>query len=65
MPKLKTKKAAQKRFKATGTGKIVHPHANHQHKTGKMSGKRRMRLRQCVVADKTNVKQIKRALPNL
>ncbi len=32
MPKMKTKKAAAKRFKLTGTGKLKRPHANTGHK---------------------------------
>lgn len=65
MPKLKTKKAAAKRFSVTGTGKLVHPRSNHQHKTGKMSAKRKMRLRKSTMTDKTNVSAIKRVLPYL
>ncbi len=43
MPKLKTRKAAAKRFRATGTGKIVRRKAgkNHllEHKTSNKKGK--------------------------
>lgn len=65
MPKMKTKKAAAKRFKITGTGKLVHASANHQHKTGKMSAKRTMRLRHSRITDKTNEKMMKRVMPYL
>ena len=31
MPKIKTRKTAAKRFKMTGTGKLMHGHAHHNH----------------------------------
>ena len=37
MPKLKTKKAAAKRFKITGTGKLKRNKSNTQHILGKKS----------------------------
>ncbi len=45
MPKLKTKKAAAKRFKLTATGKIKASQANHAHKLHQKSkgGLRRQR----------------------
>ena len=63
MPKLKTKKAAAKRFKATGTGKFKHPKAGSVHKMGKKSAKRKMGLRQTGMVDKTNEKAVQRMLP--
>ncbi len=63
MPKLKTNKAASKRFKKTGTGKIKYPKANKQHILTKKSAKRKRRLRKLGVADKTNMKAIKKMLP--
>lgn len=44
MPKLKTKKAAAKRFKITGTGKITHRGAGKGHLMLKKSASRRRRL---------------------
>lgn len=44
MPKMKTKKAAAKRFRVTGTGKIVRRSANKRHILTKMSSKRKRRL---------------------
>ena len=41
MPKLKTKKAAAKRFKVTGTGKVKRNKSNTQHILGKKSRKRK------------------------
>lgn len=47
MPKLKTKKAAAKRFKITGTGKLKRNKSNTQHILGKKSRKRKRNLRAC------------------
>ncbi len=63
MPKLKTNKAAAKRFKKTGTGKIKYPKANKQHILTKKSAKRKRRLRKLGIADKTNMKKIRKMLP--
>ena len=46
MPKLKTNKSAAKRFKITKTGKIKKRSANRGHILGKMSRKRKRKLRQ-------------------
>ena len=45
MPKLKTKKAAAKRFKVTGTGKVKRNKSNTQHILGKKSRKRKRNLK--------------------
>ena len=63
MPKMKTKKAAAKRFKVTGTGKFKHAKANKQHILGKKSPKRKMGLRKMAVVDKTNEVAVKQMLP--
>lgn len=44
MPKMKTNKAAQKRFKITGTGKVLKEKANDQHKFEYKSSRRKRRL---------------------
>jgi large subunit ribosomal protein L35 len=41
MPKQKTKSSAKKRFKVTGTGKILRRHAMQSHKLEKKSQKRK------------------------
>ena len=63
MPKIKTKKAAAKRFKMTGTGKFKYPRANKQHILTKKSPKRKMKLRKSSVVDKTNEVAVRRMLP--
>jgi len=63
MPKLKTKKAAAKRFKVTGTGKFKHQKANKGHILEKKSPKRKMNLRKMGMVDKTNEKAVRQMLP--
>ena len=63
MPKIKTCRAAAKRFKKTGTGKLVRAKAFKSHILTKKSTKRKRNLRKTSVADTTNVKQIKKLIP--
>ncbi|MCL2463374.1 MAG: 50S ribosomal protein L35 [Defluviitaleaceae bacterium] len=63
MPKLKTKRAASKRFKVTGTGKVKYFKANKQHILGKKSPKRKMNLRKAGIVDETNMKNVKKMMP--
>ncbi len=46
MPKMKTKKSAAKRFKRTGTGKLVHIGQAQNHLAGTKNARRMRRLRQ-------------------
>ena len=63
MPKMKTNRGAAKRFKTTGTGKLVRNKANSSHILTKKSTKRKRNLRKSGLVDPTNVKGIKRILP--
>ncbi len=63
MPKMKTKRAAAKRFKTTGTGKLMKMNANKSHILNKKSAKRKRNLRKAVPVDESNVKMMKRLLP--
>jgi large subunit ribosomal protein L35 len=65
MPKMKTNRGAAKRFKATGSGKIVRNKAFASHILTKKSTKRKRNLRQSGLVDESNVKGIKRILPYL
>ena len=65
MPKVKTKRAAAKRFKVTGTGKLKRMKAYKSHILTKKSAKRKRNLRKSTVVDATNVKSMKIALPYL
>ena len=63
MPKLKTHKGASKRFKKTGTGKVVRSHAFGRHILTSKPHKRKKKLHQSVVADKADQKVLKRMIP--
>lgn len=65
MPKMKTKKAAAKRFSQTGTGKLKRSKAYKQHILTKKSAKTKRNLRKPAVTDATNVKNMKKILPYL
>ena len=65
MPKLKTNRAAAKRFKKTGTGKLKRMKAYKSHILTKKSTKRKRNLRQATLADATNVNSMKKILPYL
>ena len=65
MPKIKTSRAAAKRFKKTGTGKLKRMKAYKSHILSKKSTKRKRNLRQSTVTDATNVKVMKKILPYL
>ena len=45
MPKMKAKKSAAKRFKKTGTGKLVYNQCGNRHLSTKKSSKRKRQLR--------------------
>ena len=59
MPKMKTKKSAAKRFKKTGSGKIVHHHSGHRHLATKKSPKRKRRLRKATTISSAMAKRTK------
>ena len=65
MPKIKTNRAAAKRFKKTGTVKLVRNKAYKSHILTKKSTKRKRNLRKPTVTDATNVKNMKKVLPYL
>lgn len=65
MPKLKTSRAAAKRFKATGTGKLKRMKAFKSHILTKKTTKRKRNLRKAAMTDSTNIKNMKKILPYL
>jgi large subunit ribosomal protein L35 len=65
MPKMKTNRAAAKRFKRTGTGKFMRARANKSHILTKKSPQRKRRLRQTTIVDAINVKALRKMLPYL
>ena len=64
MPKIKTNRAAAKRFKKTGTGKIVYKKSCAGHMLTRKTTKRKRSLRQPHLIAKSDQKEIKRLLPN-
>ncbi len=64
MPKIKTNRAAAKRFRRTGTGKFVFSKSHASHILTKKTTKRKRALRKSQVSDKSNRKELKRLLPN-
>ena len=65
MPKMKTSRAAAKRFKKTGPGELKRNKAYKSHILTKKSAKRKRNLRKSTVTDSTNAKVIKKILPYL
>ena len=63
MPKLKTHKGASKRFKKTGTGKVIRGHAFARHILTSKTRSRKRKLAQGVVADDTDQPKLKRMIP--
>ena len=63
MQKLKTKRAAAKRFKKTGTGQLKRMKAYKSHILTKKSTKRKRNLRKATITDPTNAKVMKKILP--
>ena len=65
MPKLKTKRGAAKRFKKTGSGKIIRSKAFGNHILTKKTTKRKRSIRKSAVIHSANVKSISRLIPYL
>ena len=65
MPKIKTSRAAAKRFKKTGTGKLKRMKAYKSHILTKKSRKTKRNLRKAIMTEATNAKDMKKILPYL
>ncbi|MBW1721090.1 MAG: 50S ribosomal protein L35 [Deltaproteobacteria bacterium] len=65
MPKLKTNRGAAKRFKATGSGKIVRNKAFASHILTKKTTKRKRNLRKSSLVHSTNERGVRRLVPYL
>jgi len=64
MPKIKTNRAAAKRFKRTGTGKFVYRKSHASHIMTKKTTKRKRSLRQPHIIAKSDHREIRLLLPN-
>lgn len=63
MPKMKSKRAAAKRFRVLGSGKIKCRKANRSHLLSNRSKKRKNELRSQGYVDETQEHQVRRMLP--
>ncbi|MBI1870134.1 MAG: 50S ribosomal protein L35 [Chlamydiae bacterium] len=64
MPKIKTVKGAKKRFKITGTGKVLRYKAFGSHLMAHKEHKKKLGLRGSVVVDPSDAGRFKQLLPN-
>ena len=62
MPKQKTKRAAMKRFKRTGSGKLKRFHANHTHILTKKTRKRKNQLGKAALVSSADFPRVSRLL---
>jgi large subunit ribosomal protein L35 len=65
MPKLKTKRAAAKRFKLTATGMLKRQKAGKQHILTKKTRKNKRDLRKAEMTNSVNAATMKKVLPYL
>ncbi|MEW6339004.1 MAG: 50S ribosomal protein L35 [Acidobacteriota bacterium] len=63
MPKIKTLRAAAKRFKKTGGGKFKRRSAFHSHILTKKTSKRRRHLREETLVSSADAAKVERMLP--
>jgi len=64
MPKMKTNRAAAKRFKKTATGKWKRRHSHKSHILNKKPTKRLRKLRKADLIAKPDIKLVERMIPN-
>jgi len=62
LPKIKTNRAAAKRFKRTGSGKFKRSKAFKKHILSKKSSKRKRNLRKAGLVDKADERKVRRLL---
>jgi len=65
MPKMKSHRGAAKRFRKTGTGKLMRSQGNKQHILTKKSSKRKRKLRKSARVSPSDSKRLQQMLPNL
>ncbi|MBF0233078.1 MAG: 50S ribosomal protein L35 [Desulfamplus sp.] len=64
MPKIKTNRSAAKRFTKTGTGKYKFKKSHASHILTKKTTKRKRGLRRPQIIDVSDMREIRRMLPN-
>ena len=62
MTKIKTRRAAAKRFKLTGRGRIKRNKANHSHMLIRRSNSAKRKMRKATLVDSTEEKRVRRML---
>ena len=62
MPKIKTRSSAKKRFRVTGTGRLLRRKAMRSHNLEKKSAKRKRRFRQQDAVNGADVREVKKLL---
>ena len=62
MPKMKTRRAAAKRFKLTGRGRIKRNKANHSHMLIRRSNSAKRKMRKTTLVHSTEEKRVRRML---
>ena len=62
MPKMKTRRAAAKRFKITGSGRIKRNKANHSHMLIRRSNSAKRKMRKAGLVYSTEEKRVRRML---
>jgi large subunit ribosomal protein L35 len=62
--KLKTHKGAKRRFKVTGTGKIMHAKGMKSHRRRKKSPRVKRQFDRMLVMNDATVKRVKRLIPH-
>lgn len=63
MPKMKSNRGAAKRFRRSGTGKLVRMRACKSHILTKKNRKRKRRLRTATLASRADARRVQRMLP--
>ena len=63
MPKLKTRKSAAKRFRMTGSGKIVRRHASLNHSLEHKSTARKSRLSKIALVSEGDADNVRAMMP--
>jgi len=64
MPKIKTNRSAAKRFTKTGTGKYKFKKSHASHILTKKTTKRKRGLRRPQIIDQSDMREVRRMLPN-
>ena len=59
----KTRKAVRKRFKVTGTGKVIQNHANRRHLAASKNAQKRRQKRRGALTDHTDTHRVLENLP--